>query len=335
MTNKMKCWQFHTTSTGLENTLFTPATGTPNPSIFPTQLLIQVHSAALNPADYKVAELGLLAKALVPSPSIPGMDFYGTVAATGKEVQGYQVGERVFGTRIASLGQGSLAEFVVVGVEMVTRAPEGVDGDELAGVGVAGLTAYQCIVGNVGEGDRVFVNGGSGGTGVFGIQIAKALGCWVLATCSTANVRLCEKLGADEVLDYTRVDVVREVEAMGRVFKLVVDNVGAPANLYRASHRFLVPDGRFCQVGAGFSLQQVAQMGSNMLLPGFLGGGKNKYEMVLAKPVSKHLAQIGRWMKEGKVRTVIDEVFEFENVPNAFRKLKTGRAKGKIIVHVK
>jgi NADPH:quinone reductase-like Zn-dependent oxidoreductase len=331
----MKAWQFTTASGGLENNLFMPAAGAPRPTITESQILVEVYSASINPADHKVPEIGVLSKVIVPSPCTPGMDFCGKVAATGNKIDSFHVGEMVFGTRIGDLGQGSLGQFIAVEKEMLASMPDGLEFDDVAGVGVAGLTAYQCIVPHVKEGDKVFINGGSGGTGIFGIQIAKALGCHVTTSCSSTNLSLCKSLGADEVIDYTTTDIVTALKSRGQAFSLVVDNVGKPANLYKASPQFLIPSGVFCQVGAGFSLQQMAQMGSNMLLPGFLGGGKNKYEMILAKPRSEELARIGQWMKDGKIKAVIDEVFEFEDVPRAFAKLKTGRAKGKVIVHVK
>ncbi|KAF1953081.1 GroES-like protein [Byssothecium circinans] len=332
----MKAWQFTTASGGLENTLFMPASGAPRPTITDDQVLVEVYSAALNPADHKVPEMGIISKGMIPSPCTPGMDFCGKVAATGSKVDNYKVGEMVFGSRVGKIDHGSLGQFIAADKEMLAAMPEGLEVDDMAGVGVAGLTAYQSIHPNVKEGDKVFINGGSGGTGTYGIQIAKALGCHVTTSCSSANIPLCKSLGADEVLDYKTTDIVAALISKGQVFTLIVDNVGTPANLYKASPKFLIPKtGKFCQIGASFSLRQIAQLGSNMLLPGFLGGGKNKYEMPLAKPSSEELAQIGRWMKEGKVRTVVDEVFEFEKAPEAFKKLKTGRARGKVIVHIK
>lgn len=210
--------------------------------------------------------------------------------------------------------------------------------DEFAGIGVAGLTALQAIAPNVSDGkyNRVFVNGGSGGTGVFAIQIAKALGCFVTATCPAANMELCKGLGADEVLDYTRVDVVAEMRGKGKVYRLVVDNVGTPADLYWASNAFLVEEGAvFVQVGAYFSLGEFKRVGGNALWPTFLGGGRGRYDVFLAKPSRKDLERIAGWMEEGKVRTVVDSVFKFEEAPEAFKKLKTGRAKGKVVVRMR
>jgi len=196
------------------------------------------------------------------------------------------------------------------------------------------ISRYQAIAPNVKSGDKVFINGGSGGTGVYGIQIAKALGCHVTTTCSTPNVDLCKSLGADEVIDYKTSDVIETLSSKGQTYTLVVDNIGTPPNLYKAASAFLIPAGKFVQIGSAMSVASIKNVGSNMLLPGFLGGGKNSYQLLMAKPSSDALSQIGGWMKEGKVKAVVDEVFEWEDAPKAFEKLKTGRARGKIVVRV-
>jgi len=193
---------------------------------------------------------------------------------------------------------------------------------------------YQAIAPNVKNGDKVFINGGSGGTGVYGIQIAKALGCHVTTTCSTPNVEFCKSLGADDVIDYKASDVVETLSSKGQIFSLVVDNIGTPANLYKAASAFLLPTGKFVQIGSTISLGSLKTVGGNMLLPGFLGGGKRPYQMLMTKPSADELAQLAEWFKEGKLKGVLDSVFEWEDAPKAFEKLKTGRAKGKVVVRV-
>jgi len=331
----MRAWQFTTAAGGLEKNLFMPAAGTPKPQINDDQVLVEVYSASINPADHKVPEIGLLTRATRPATSTPGMDFCGKVAEVGSKVDGFHVGEMVFGTNMGGMGHGSLAQFMPVTKTMISSLPDGVKVDDAAGVGVVGLTAYQAIQPNVKEGDKVFINGGSGGTGVLSIQVAKALGCHVTTTCSGANVELCRSLGADETIDYRDTDIISALKEKGPVFSLVVDNVGRPGNLYANSHHFLVPDGKFEQIGAEFDYAGIVNVAKSKLLPGFLGGGKRKYNLFLAHNDPEAMAQIGTWMKEGKVKTVVDSVFDFEQVPQAFEKLKTHRAKGKIIVHVK
>jgi len=184
------------------------------------------------------------------------------------------------------------------------------------------------------SGDRVFINGGSGGTGVFGIQIAKAVGCHVTASCSTGNVELCKGLGADEVIDYRKVDVTKALTEGGTKFALVVDNVGSPADLYRQCHHFLKLEGKFVQVGMPVSVGSVVGLASRFVLPGFLGGGKRKFELMQVKNKAKDFEQLAKWMKDGKVKAVIEETYGFQDAVKAYEKSRSGRTKGKIVVRV-
>jgi alkaline phosphatase D len=217
---------------------------------------------------------------------------------------------------------------------MATSLPSGVKPEDAAAIGIAGLTETQSIRPNVKPGDKVFINGGSGGTGVYGIQIAKALGCHVTTTCSTPNVAFCKSLGADEVIDYKTSDVVSTLSAQTSLFALVVDNIGTPADLYQKSGSFIAPGGKFVQIGAAPDLSGMAQVSKNMLLPCFLGGGKAKYQMLMGQASKSDLQLLAGWMVEGKVKGVLDSVFEWEDAPKAYEKLKTGRARGKIVVRV-
>lgn len=329
----MKAWQYDSVAGGLEKNLKINDTAA-QPAIGDDEILVEVHAMALNPVDYKVTESGLPLK-LLGSKCIPGADFCGKVAKAGKKIDSFQIGEWVFGAKNGAVSNGSLAQYIAVSKDSLTSLPKDVEVDHAATVGIVGLTEIQAIKPHVKAGDKVFINGGSGGTGVYGIQIAKALGCHVTTSCSTGNVKLCESLGADEVIDYKTSNIVDALAAKGPVFQLVVDNVGTPADLYKQSASYLLPNGKFVQVGASPSLSGFAQITSNMLVPSFLGGGKRSYQMLMAKPSTDDLKQLGGWMKEGKVRAVLDQIFEWEDAPQAFEKLKTGRAKGKIVIHVK
>lgn len=154
-------------------------------------------------------------------------------------------------------------------------------------------------------------------------------------SCSTDNIELCKSLGADEVIDYKSGDIIKQLKSEGRIFDIVLDNVGSPQNLYQMSHTFLEPNGKFLQVGMGLSLGAVRQLLSNMLLPGFLGGEKRKYILVTGKPNSACFERLAKWIQEGKLRAVLDSTYEFNEVPKAFERLKTGRARGKVVVRVK
>jgi alkaline phosphatase D len=328
----MKAWVYDGVTGGMEKNLKINDAAA-QPTIGDDEILVEVHAMALNPVDYKITESARLTA--LGLKCIPGADFCGKVAKTGSKVDSIRIGEWVFGAKVGAVSNGTLCQYVSVAQNMLTSLPEGVEVDDAATVGIVGLTEMQAIKPNVQPGDKVFINGGSGGTGVYGIQIAKALGCHVTTTCSTGNVQLCQSLGADEVIDYKTTNIIEALTAKGQVFQLAVDNVGTPADLYKRSADFLAPSGKFVQVGATPSLGGFAQITSNFLVPSFLGGGKRSYQLMMAKPSTDDLRQIGSWMKEGKVRAILDEVFDWEDAPQAFEKLKTGRAKGKLVVHVK
>ena len=329
----MKAWQYDSVVGGLEKNLRINDTAA-QPAIGDDEILVEVHAMALNPVDYKVTEGGM-PLIFLGSQCIPGADFCGKVAKAGKKIDSFQIGEWVFGAKVGAVSNGSLAQYIAVSKESLTTLPKDVQVDDAATIGIVGLTEIQAIKPNVKAGDKVFINGGSGGTGVYGIQIAKALGCYVTTTCSTANVELCKSLGADEVIDYKTTNIVEALAAKGQVFQLAVDNVGTPADLYKQSASYLLPNGKFVQVGAKPGLASLAQISSNFLVPGFLGGGKRSYQMLVTKTSTRDLKQLGAWMKEGKVRAVLDEVFDWEDAPKAFEKLKTERSKGKLVIHVK
>lgn len=317
----------------------------PVPAISPNQLLVKVLSVSINPVDYKVAEqIPSALRRLVygsSGPITPGIDFCGRIVSIGSKAaannkRGYKEGELVFGrTGATTNAHGTLAEYAPVNVDVAARVPEGVSPDEAACIGVVGETTYQAIQPYVKEGDKVFINGGAGGTGTFSVQIAKALGCHVTTTCSTRNVDLVKSLGADEVIDYTKTDVIEELKKKGQVFKLALDNVGTPEGLYKASSAFLVPEGRFNQIGAPASYGTILSIMKRALQPGILGGGKRPFTMMFPKHHPDEMELMARWIKEGKLKVVIEEPrYELEDGAKAFEKLSKGKNQGKIVVHV-
>ena len=303
---------------------------------------MQILSASLNPADYKFAEIPLVSALVITKPAIPAVDFAGRVVAVGPDSgkisssEDVKVGQLVFGKLDPPVRFGVLAEYAVAPRRGCVPLPRGVGVDDAACVGTAGLTAYQCIVPRVEAGDAVFINGGSGGVGSFGIQIAKARGCYVVASCSGANVKLCKSLGADQVVDYQSQNLVVALDKMTRKFDLVVDNVGGLGELYWRAHLFTKPGAQFVQVGAGVSAGDIYGLVSRMVWPGFLGGGKRPFRFLGVKNNPDQFRDIAGWMAEGKVKAVIDEVFGMEDQGpvRAFEKLKTGRVKGKLVVRV-
>jgi NADPH:quinone reductase-like Zn-dependent oxidoreductase len=329
----MKAWQHISTSGGLEKNL-TLNLSVPLPVPRASQHLVQIIAAALNPVDYKPAEVAIMRRLLYPKVATPCVDFAGCIV-TPAAGSALKPGQLIYGlTGKTPWTGGALGEFALVDSGTSAALPEGVDAIDAASVGVAGVTAYQSIVPHVKKGDSVFINGGSGGCGAFGIQIAKAVGCYVATSCSTANVELCRNLGADEVIDYKKESVVEALKGSGVKFDHVVDNVGTTMELYWHCHEFTKPDAGYVMVGGGPGVGSATERFKAKRLPGFLGGGKRSYSGFWPEAKIEDLKQIGTWMKEGKVKTVIDEKFPFAEAPKAFAKLKTGRARGKIVVDV-
>ncbi|GAQ03197.1 zinc-type alcohol dehydrogenase-like protein C16A3.02c [Aspergillus lentulus] len=326
----MKAWLYTSTTGGLEKNLeLSTSARTPGPPGH-DQLLIKVISASINPADYKVPEMPIASRFFVTHPATPGMDFCGKVVTAGPGVTAFQPGQLVYGTTAAPTQFGSLGEYLLCKAGNVALLPDGVAPDHAATVGVAAQTAYQSIAPYVSPGDKVFINGGSGGCGIFAIQIAKALGCTVTTTCSTRNVQFCKDLGADEVIDYTQEDVLGVLRARGQVYAHVVDHIGLPDGLYAQSHAFLLPGKAFVQVGAVSMLTFVRRVA----WPGFLGGGKRKYVIFMLKSNKEDIKTLGEWMQQGKLRVEVDSTYELEDAVKAFEKLRSGRARGKVIIHV-
>ncbi|KAH7044516.1 hypothetical protein B0J12DRAFT_603796 [Macrophomina phaseolina] len=340
----MKAWQSHGVTTTLEASLtFNTTLPTPTTSALgPNQLLIRVLSAGLNPADYKFAELGAVSKLSTfrGGPYIPGMDFAGRIVGAHASVTdpAYRAGALVFGCHPPQPKPryGALCEYTVASTETCVPLPEGVGVDAAAAAGCAGLSALTTLQG-LGPGQSVLVLGGSGGVGTFTVQVAKRglQAAHVTATCSGANADLVRGLGADEVLDYRTVDVVEELKAGGRMYDLVVDNVGDPRQrVYEEAASFLKKGGVYMQIGADTSFAGLKKVAARAVCPSFLGGGKRKFKFVTASVKLDYLKSLAEWMREGKLKPVIDRVYELEDVPEALGKLRQGRTRGKIVVRV-
>lgn len=348
----MRAWQFSSTRGGIEKNLrlnnSAPVPAHDSRALGNDKVLVKIIAAGINPIDYKLAELPIIGRLLYRKNATPGSDFAGVIAAASPAVapgqrEAFREGQLVFGRLSQPVRFGTFEEYIVLKSADVARIPEGVDPVDAAGVGVAGLTAYQCIQPFVhaGKGDRVFINGGSGGTGVWGIQIAKALGCHVTTSCSGANADFCKNLGADEVIDYRSTNVVEALKksvsgAGGQKFDLAVDNVGGQGELYWQSHHYLSQGARYVQIGAEPGLGSTLDLVMKLTWPGFLGGGKRKFQMLMTENNTEQMEEIGKLLQQRKVKAVFHDgtVLSIEEGAQAFAKLKTHRAKGKIVMRV-
>jgi NADPH:quinone reductase-like Zn-dependent oxidoreductase len=330
----MRAVQWTSITGGIEKNLkvntTAPVPTLPTKSTEPSTL-VKVAYSSINPVDYKLPEFAFFRALKMSTPAIPAGDFAGTVIQT--TLPGLKPGDLVFG-RSDPPDFGGLAEYVVVnGRENVVKLPKGVSMQDAATLGVAGLTAYQCIAPYTKEGSKVFINGGSGGTGTFGIQIAKILGCRVTATCSGANVELCQSLGADEVIDYRTTDVVKHLQRQGTQYDLLVDNVGS-LELYWNAHDYLKADGLYINIAGTATLAHVVNVLEVSYMPAWLGGGQRAAMFLRRKSNADDFAKIAQWIAEGRLRPVVEKVYGLDEAGEAFARLKAGRSKGKLVIKV-
>ncbi|KAK4233376.1 hypothetical protein C8A03DRAFT_19546 [Achaetomium macrosporum] len=316
-------------------------------------LLIKVSHVSLNPADL------VLMSSLPPwlpfrRNPVPGQDFAGKVLAVGDAVPcSVKVGDRVAGAtglREAFWGQGALAEYLLVDCGLVAKVPqrEGWGAREAVGVmGIAGQTAAAMALRVVGggtndetegmmKGRRVLVNGASGGVGSVLVQICKGLGAEVYGVCSGVNEGLVRRLGADEVIDYRVHDPLEEYLAQRfgeQQLDAILDCAGSQA-LYAHSPRYLKPEGKFINIVGGWS-QGIVPFVRNKLRPRLLGGTPRSYELFLLSASGKIARRVAAWVEQGVIKEApIDSEFPMEQVVEAYEKLATGRAKGKILIKV-
>jgi NADPH:quinone reductase-like Zn-dependent oxidoreductase len=294
------------------------------------EVLVKVHAAAVNPLDWHYMRgtpyfLRLGSGLGSHKDSRLGVDFAGTVEAVGKDVTRYKAGDAVFGG-----ANGAFAEYVTIAENRGLAAkPANVSFEQAASAPIAAITALQGLrdEGQIKPGQKVLINGASGGVGTFAVQIAKSLGAEVTGVCSTRNLELVRSIGADHVVDYTRENYTES----GKLYDLIIDNVGNHS--LSANRRALSPEGRLVIVGGqggNWLGPMLRPLGAMMLSP-FMD---QKMGMMLARMDKDDLAVLADLMQAGKVTPVIDRRFPLNEVPAAIRYSEEGHARGKIIINV-
>jgi NADPH:quinone reductase-like Zn-dependent oxidoreductase len=292
------------------------------------EVLVKVHAAAVNPLDWHYMRgspyfVRLGSGLGAPKDSRIGVDFAGTVEAVGKDVRQFKPGDEVFGGR-----NGAFAEYVVVPEDRaLVPKPSNVTFEQAASVPIAAVTALQALrdKGKIESGQRVLINGASGGVGTFAVQIAKSFGAEVTGVCSTRNVEMVKSIGADHVIDYTKADYTES----GKQFDLIIDNVGNHSLL--ANRRVLSPKGILVIIGgsSGNWLGPLMRPIKALMLSPFVG---QEFVLILAQMRKDDLAILGDLMQDGKVTPVIDRRYRLSEVPAAMRYSEEGHARGKIII---
>jgi NADPH:quinone reductase-like Zn-dependent oxidoreductase len=293
------------------------------------QVLVKVQAAAANPLDWHRLRADPFLVRLGDGffkPKNPklGADLAGIVEAVGRNVTEFKPGDEVFG----EIGGGAFAEYACVHEKQLVLKPANLSFAEAASVPVVGFTALQGLrhAGQIQAGQKVLINGASGGIGTFAVQLAKAYGAEVTGVCSSRNLELVRSLGADHVVDYTQEDFTRN----GRQYDLLYDTVGnrSVADYKRA----LTPQGS-CVI-AGFTT--MPRLFEHMLLGPLRSkkGGKKVGMMGTANPNKADLLVIKELLETGQVVPVIDRFYPLAKTAEAIRYLETGRARGKVIITV-
>jgi NADPH:quinone reductase-like Zn-dependent oxidoreductase len=304
------------------------------PSIAEDDLLVRVHASSINPVDFfPMSSVAYTARFLSggfkAKPVVLGTDFAGTVDSVGKNVTEFKAGDEVFGGK----DRATFAEYLSIPARgAVVAKPANLTFAQAAAVPVAAITALQALRdhGRVRQGQKVLINGASGGVGSFAVQIAKAFGAHVTAVCSPRNVETARALGADLVIDYTREDFTRRRES----YDLMIDIAGNHS--WSECKRVLAPTG--IMVAAGGSAHTV--WGGNATIKHLLGvrlasvRGTRKVALFIAKLNKADLLVLQKLLVDGKVTPVIDRCYELNQVPQAFNYMGEGHAKGKIIINV-
>src|SRR5216110_167251 len=292
------------------------------------QILVKVRAVSVNPYDWHFIEgtpkfiramIGGLRK---PKDTRLGVDFAGTVETVGKSVTQYKPGDEVFGG-----STGAFAQYLCRrATGSVAPKPAGLTFEQAASINIAGITALQGVrdKGKVQPGQKVLINGASGGVGTFAVQIAKSFGADVTGVCSTRNVDLVRSLGADHVIDYTKEDFAKGEQR----YDVILDNV--PNHSLSECRRILNPNGKYVMIGGGGPndsrwIGPFGRVINTMILSPFVS---QKMGMMMADPSQKDLTVLGDMMQSGKVKPVIDRTYKLSEVPAAIAYLEEGHARG-------
>jgi NADPH:quinone reductase-like Zn-dependent oxidoreductase len=300
------------------------------PVVGDDSVLVRVRAASLNVGDwhymrgvpYLVRMRGGLSK---PKQSRLGSDVAGHVEAVGKNVTQFRPDDAVFGAR-----RGAFGEYVSAGEGNFVLKPDNLTFEQAAGVPVAGLTALQGLrdKGHVQPGQRVLINGASGGVGTFAVQIAKAFGADVTAVCSTRNVEMARSIGADQIIDYTREDFTRGRQRYDMIF----DVAGNRSLL--ACRRVLGSNGTIVLAGVKGG-RRMGPILARLLAARALSRVRSQKMLFFLAAIKKEdLIVLKELIEAGKLSPVIDRTYPLSQTPDAIRYLEEGHARGKVIITV-
>lgn len=295
------------------------------------EVLVKVRAASINPVDGHMIRGGWLMRPMSgmrkPKNTRFGTDFAGIVEAVGKDVTNFKLGDEVFGAK-----NGAVADYICVKADRaIVMKPNNITFEQAGSVAVAGLTALQGLrdKGHIQAGQKVLINGASGGVGTFAVQIAKSFGAEVTGVCSTRNVDLVKSIGADHVIDYTKEDFTKTDQRYDMLYDLVGNHS------FSERRQILTPNG-IC-VLAGIGGAGIRPESGGRILGNFKTAFQSKFTdqkfvFYIAKLTKDDLNVLRDLMQSGKVAPVIDRTYKLSDAPDAIRYLGEGHARGKIIV---
>ena len=295
------------------------------------EVLVKVYAVSVNSADLHLLRadpflIRLSSGLFKPKNKILGSDIAGRVDVVGSNVKQFKVGDEVFGD-ISACGWGGFAEYACAREDAFALKPTNLSFEEAAAVPMAAVTALQGIryAGQIRPGQKVLINGASGGVGTFAVQLAKSSGAEVTAVCSTRNVEMARSLGADHVIDYLQEDFTKN----GKQYDLILATNGDRS--ISAYRRALSPKGIYVQTGG--SMRQMSQA---MIQGPWISktGSQKMGNMGVAKPNQNDLVILKELLEAGKVKSVIDRTYPLSEVADAIRYLEEGHARGKVVITV-
>jgi NADPH:quinone reductase-like Zn-dependent oxidoreductase len=302
------------------------------PAPLDDEVLIKIHAASINSRDWRLMRAKPFFVRLMPGSMfhpkniVLGVDFAGQVEVTGSKVEQFKPGDEVFGYMPTASGRGTLAEYVCATENLVAYKPTNLTYAQAAAVPLAALTALQGLrdEGNIRPGQKVLINGASGGVGTFAVQIAKVFGAEVTAVCSTRNLDMVRLIGADHVIDYTKEDFTQN----GQQYDLILAVNGYhPISDYL---RVLSPNGNYVVVGGSMlQLFQAATQGRRNAKT-----ASQKTHVASLVHNQKDLLWIKELLEAGKVIPVIDGCYPLRETADAFRYFEKVHPRGKVVIHI-
>ncbi|MEG4492177.1 NAD(P)-dependent alcohol dehydrogenase [Microcoleus sp. D3_18_C4] len=283
------------------------------------ELLVRVRASSVNPVDWKIRQGHLQLLTGFNFPRIVGSDISGVVVEVGREVTKFQPGDEVY-TFLNPMSGGACAEYAVVAESDAAFKPKNITHAEAAAVPIAGLTALQALrdLGQIQAGNKVLINGASGGVGTFAVQVAKAMNAEVTGVCSAKNRELVKSLGADLVLDYAEIDFTQQTDK----YDIILDAVGT--RTFAECEKVLQPEGIYISTLPSF--ENLAPM----LTSWFISGKKAKFILANANP--SDLGALRELIESDKVEPIVDRTYSLAEVAAAHAYSETGRAIGKIAI---